>query len=188
VTTAETRWVRTVHELSGRVRLRLGPVPIAQETATAVAEALARRGVGEVEVNRRTGSILCKQSPVGAADLTGVVREAVPGAIALAPGERPPTPPRSHARSVLARNVAQAFQRMDAHLLEATGGRLDLGTAATFAFVTAGAVEVAATRRLPVPPWFNLAWWGVRTFITFERDAGRDEPSEPPNGADPTVP
>jgi len=29
------------------------------------------------------------------------------------------------------------------------------------------------------PPWFNLAWWGFRTFMTFERDAG-DHPEEPP--------
>jgi hypothetical protein len=173
--TSETRWVLTVHELPGRVRLRLGPVPIDEESATKVAEELARRGAGDVEVDRRTGSILCKGTPLGAEALKVIVRDAVGDAVVLAPGEAPPAPVRSHTRSVLARNVAQGFQRMDAKLLEATGGRLDLGTAATFAFLTAGAVDVAVSRRLPIPPWFNLAWWGFRTFVTFERDAGNEE-------------
>ena len=32
-----------------------------------------------------------------------------------------------------------------------------------------------------MPPWFNLAWWGYRTFMTNEQDeiSSLDEPPDP---------
>jgi hypothetical protein len=53
-------------------------------------------------------------------------------------------------------------------LLAATDGRLDLGILAAMGFLAVGATEIIVTRKLPAPPWFNLAWWAVRTFTTFE--------------------
>jgi hypothetical protein len=53
--------------------------------------------------------------------------------------------------------------------IAATPGAVDLGTLATLAFVGAGALEVAVSKKLPMPPWFNLAWWGFRTFMTVEK-------------------
>jgi hypothetical protein len=35
---------------------------------------------------------------------------------------------------------------------------------------------------VPLPPWFNLAWWGFRTFVTTEQAAIRAE-TEPVGAA-----
>lgn len=40
-----------------------------------------------------------------------------------------------------------------------TGGGIDLGVLMTSVFVVAGAAKVVLKRKLPAPPWFNLAWW-----------------------------
>ena len=49
-----------------------------------------------------------------------------------------------------------------------------MGTLTTFGFLGAGALNVALRRQAPAPPWFNLAWWGIRTFMLFEADAVTD--------------
>ncbi|MGD9765792.1 MAG: hypothetical protein AB7V27_19020 [Candidatus Binatia bacterium] len=59
---------------------------------------------------------------------------------------------------------------LDDDIWRATGGNFDLGTLAGLAFLGAGAVEVGVTRKLPMPPWFNLAWWAFRTLVIFESE------------------
>jgi hypothetical protein len=54
-------------------------------------------------------------------------------------------------------------------------GSVDLGTLATLGMLGAGAVQVATTGALPFAPWFNLAWWGFRTFVTSEQQEIRLE-------------
>ena len=46
---------------------------------------------------------------------------------------------------------------------------MDLGVLATLGLIGAGAAEIVVTGKLPIPPWFNLAWWGFRTFMTTEQ-------------------
>ena len=47
----------------------------------------------------------------------------------------------------------------------------------------AGAADVIASGKLPLPPWFNLAWWGFRTFMTTEQPEiqAEDEDEETSN-------
>jgi hypothetical protein len=52
-----------------------------------------------------------------------------------------------------------------------TEGRVDLGLLASLSFFGAGALEVAVKGQLPPPPWFNLSWWGLSSFLDFEKDA-----------------
>jgi hypothetical protein len=38
-----------------------------------------------------------------------------------------------------------------------------------------GLVEVAATGKLPAPAWFNLLWWSLRSFMTFNPGAVEEQ-------------
>jgi hypothetical protein len=60
--------------------------------------------------------------------------------------------------ALLARTLARGFRELNVDLLRVTGGRIDLGFAITLAFVSAGLTQLVRQRRVPVPPWFNLAW------------------------------
>jgi hypothetical protein len=40
--------------------------------------------------------------------------------------------------------------------------------------------EVPVKGNLPAPPWFNLAWWVFRTFITFEAGGGAPTSADNP--------
>src|SRR5206468_6011339 len=80
-------------------------------------------------------------------------------------------PQRREGPGEVARQVALVFKDLDDHILAATDNKLDLGTAATVAFMGAGALSVAFGKKVSSPPWFNLAWWGLRTFMQFEADA-----------------
>ncbi len=66
------------------------------------------------------------------------------------------------------RATLRFFKGVNVDVLRATEGRADLGTVAALGFMVAGAVDVVVTRKLPFPPWFNLAWWAFSTFATVE--------------------
>jgi hypothetical protein len=165
--------VRIVHSSPGRTRLRLAGLRNARERAVALADDLAALpGMAEVAVRPWTESVLClhDSARLEAERIAEVARRH-----AESPGERPVIGSMT-ARSAgerqassIAESVAELVKQIDNSLLTTTEGRLDLGTLATFGFLAAGAVEVLASRRLPAPPWFNLAWWALRTFTEFER-------------------
>jgi hypothetical protein len=153
--------VTVAHHLPQRTRLRVAP-PLSPEDAQALADALAAvGGVAEVEVNRRTGSILVAHGP--ALDTTALV-----ASVRAVAGPAPPPEGERAAEGItgIGREVHRLFVDANRDLRRATDGMLDLGTAATVTLFAAGALEVVATQELPVPPWFNLAWWSFRTFMT----------------------
>jgi hypothetical protein len=165
------RVVESPHVVPGRVRVRVSGLPLDADEAVHLAEALARLpGVTEVKVDRRTGSVLC----LGTDELgPGPVVEkvtALVGAVEI-PAEAEPLVARP---SGVAREIGRLFHDLDRGVLHATDGHLDLATLATFSFIGAGALEVAIKQKLPAPPWFNLAWWGFRTFTSLEGDALRN--------------
>src|SRR5262249_10587913 len=105
--------------------------------------------------------------------LLAAIREATGVEIIVRPGE--PLPPQAaRARrlesvqeiSRIERAAATFFHDVNMDVLEATEGRIDLGTLASVTFAAAGAAEVAVQQKLPLPPWFQLAWWAFRTFTT----------------------
>jgi hypothetical protein len=163
--------VQLVHHIPGRTRLRLSPLPVTPALGEQLANALvATRGIRAVELNRATGGLLCRHDEDLAPErILAVLREVCPELIMLQPGQAPQAAVLPEGPSAVARAMAGAFRSLDGSLREATQGSLDLGTTAAFGFMSAGMLEVAATGKLPLPPWFNLAWWAFRTFITFER-------------------
>ncbi len=156
-----------VHAIPGRTRIRVRGGRLASEVAAQLSQRLLREpGVEAVDLNPRTGSVVCNHEPtLEAPRIVGLVVELVRDIIP------PADPPAERGPSRLAREVARFFRHVDQQVTRATGNHLDLGTAATLSFVGAGALEVALTKQLPIPPWFNLAWWGFRTFMTLEGDA-----------------
>ena len=177
-----------VHELVGRTRLRVPAELLTAERAERLADALtAVAGVAKVEINIRTGGVLVSHAPsLLAADLS-----ARAGAtLASLHAEGVPLPPADgKGMTGIARELHRLFVDADRDLRKATEGMLDLGTATTLTMLTAGAVEIAVTQKLPVPPWFNLAWWSFRTFMTTIEvkavAAHEVRPAEPPKGVEP---
>lgn len=186
------RIIYRVHSSPGRTRLRLPWLRREAELATRVADALETLpGMEMVEVKPYTGSVLCTYDPgelheeALVAELrrvTGVDRVVRPGE--TAPGEEEELLRSVSGGSNLAVEASRFFKGLNLDVLRATGGHLDLPTLATAGFVTAGAAEVLVTRKLPMPPWFNLAWWAFRTFTTLERKAikNTEAPFRPGDG------
>lgn len=176
MTTTAARVIELAHASPGRLRVRCpwlrGDAPACARLADRLAEL---RGVREVTVRPRTGSVLCTYDAArlrGEQLLTALRRQAGV-AVVRRPGEvLPPIPARPRGPSLVGRAVNEAMRGLDDDIWRATGGRLDLGTVAGFAFLGAGALEVAATRTMPMPAWFNLAWWAFRTLAIFESEDG----------------
>lgn len=178
--------IRIAHALSGRLRVRVRGLRRRRDALESAAEELASlSGMLRVTARPATGSLLCEYDPetLGETALVAAVRRAT-GASRVAAADEPdrPEPGPGTARAAgegaaVARAVARAFREMNEDILAATDGRLDMGSLAAVSFVVAGAAEVATTRRLPAPPWFNLAWWAFRTFTELEQSAMRSEQS-----------
>jgi hypothetical protein len=178
------RWLMIAHHLPDRTRLRtpvLRKDPIACERLADVLAGVP--GVREVKVRPYTGSVLVDHDEKLA---IGTLVETTRGALAidrvLAANEKPPLDPEVPPFSSLARKVVLAVRELDRDLRRGSDGSVDLGMLATLGFMGAGAAEIVISGKLPLPPWFNLAWWGFRTFMTTEQpeiraDGAGDEPA-----------
>jgi hypothetical protein len=166
------RYIQIAHTIPGRTRLRCPALRSEPDTVARVADALAATsGVHEVTVRPFTGSILIEHDPeVSAADLLELVQRVVSCERVLARDEQPPVDPAVPGLSKIAKLAANAFREIDRDILRVSQGSLDLGTLTTLGFFGAGAIQLAFEREVEMPPWFNLAWWGYRTFMTSEQD------------------
>src|SRR3712207_6077744 len=123
--------VTVVHALPGRTRLRVSRVTVDEATATRLAEALAALpGIEQVRIDRRTRSILCTHAPT----LGGKRIFEVATSLLAVPAPAP-APASAEVASAVAVAVARLFRDLDKDVLQATDGRLGLGTLATFGFV-----------------------------------------------------
>lgn len=174
------RLIYLVHECTGRTRLRIPVLREQEEKAEPLADEIAAiEGVEEVRIRPLTGSVLCRFDPykVNTERILSAVRKELGDMPTIRSGEHPPLENEALVRhaieegSGVARSLAGAVKGMNLEMLRATGGTLDLGTLAATGFLVAGVAEVARTRKLPMPPWFNLGWWAFRTFSTLERTA-----------------
>ncbi len=183
------RLIYLAHESPGRIRLRLPYLRHAHEVVEPLADRLsAMDGMEEVRIRPYTGSVLCTFDPhtLDTRTILDAVKKQTGIAAVLRHGERSDEEELALAEealqqgSDLARSVACMFKGMNLEMLRASGGRIDLGTAAAVAFAGAGIAEVVATGKLPMPPWFNLGWWAFRMFMTTEKAAIENTPAEAP--------
>jgi hypothetical protein len=175
-------WLAIAHHLPERTRLRSPALRRTAAACTRLADALAAvPGVREVRVRPYTGSaLILHDAGVAVAALTEAASGALDGARVLAPGEAPPLSTAVPAFSSIRQQLAAIAREIDRDIRRSSDGSVDLGTLATLGFVGAGAAQVAATGELPMPPWFNLAWWAYRTFMTTHNAAPPPEPRTPP--------
>ncbi len=71
--------------------------------------------------------------------------------------------------------MARAAAGINADVRAALDDRADLGTLLPVFFAVAGIAEVASDGEMPVPTWFNLLWWSLRSFMTFNIRAVEEE-------------
>lgn len=165
------RWIAIAHHLPERTRLRSPALRRDEAACDRLAETLARLpGVLAVHVRPYTGSALVEHEPEVLLDmLADAAASVLDGARVLARDERPPLGDEIPALSSLARKIVRATRDLDRDIRRHSAGSVDLGTLATIGFLGAGAAEIARKGELPLPPWFTLAWWGFRTFMTAEQ-------------------
>lgn len=173
------RLIQLVHSLPGRVRLRLWWLHEDATQATSIADELAAiPGMREVQIRPFTGSVLCQYEPdlLDQERILAVVSQVTGVELVVRPGEEELIEEAelmafTIEESRLAKAAAAAFKGIDADILRATGGRMDLGMVLALGFVSIGATEIAVTRKVPLPNWFDLAWWAFQAFQALERDA-----------------
>jgi hypothetical protein len=163
-------WVHIVHAIPGRTRLRCPKLRRDRQACELLADAFAaRQGVHEVRIRPYTSSVLVLHAPeITSSELAELVRGVLVLERVLEVGERPPRPTDTPELSRLAKMAAVAFRQIDRDVKRASEGSVDLGTLVTALFFGAGAVQLVSERQVELPPWFNLAWWGYRTFMTNE--------------------
>lgn len=177
------------HALPHRVRLRVPLIACNHEACERIAAALAAAlGTLEVAVRTVTGSVIVSDPE---RELDGqAIAQQLDAIVAAdrdeegrplsrpAPGIEHPGPTR------VARAVAHAVAGVNADVRAALDDHADLGTILPVFFAAAGVAEAATEHRLPVPTWFNLLWWSLRSFMTFNIRAVEDEVLE---GEEPRV-
>jgi hypothetical protein len=159
------------HHLPERTRLRSPVLRKDRPACERLADALAAvPGVREVAIRPHTGSALIAHDR-GLS--IGILVDAACGALAidrvLAAGEKPPPDAEVPPFSSIARKLVLAVRELDRDIRRGSDGSVDLGTLATLGLLGAGAAGVVTSGKLQLPPWFNLAWWGFRTFMTTEQ-------------------
>jgi hypothetical protein len=71
----------------------------------------------------------------------------------------------------LAEAVVHAMREINSDFRAALQGEADLGTLGPLALVVVGVAHVSWSGRLPAPPWSSLAWYALRTFVSFNYEA-----------------
>lgn len=165
------RYVKLVHSVPGRTRLRCSWLRESPDAGNEIADALvALPGMEEVVARPFTGSVLCRHNPLQLTpEHIAEEARAAGGAEIVLTAKDPDLAPilRDDVASI-ARVAAKIASDLNEEVLRATGSRTDLGILATLGFFMAGAADVVYKKEIPAPPWFNLAWWGFRMFVTME--------------------
>jgi hypothetical protein len=174
------------HALPHRAHLSAPRLAYCREACAHVAQALGALGYARLTVHPPTGSVIVEDAErsVDAAAVLARLRELVFAERddqgrelrALGPEDQP-GPTR------IARAVAHAVAGINADVRAALDDRADLGTVLPVIFAIGGIAEVASTGKMPLPTWFNLLWWSLRSFMTFNIRAVEDEVR---NGTPPT--
>jgi hypothetical protein len=171
--------VLVAQTLPRRVRLRAPALVGARAACEHVAHALAEGGLYQrVTVRPVTGSVIIEDTdhPPDPRALAKQLADLL--AAARDDQDRPlrePTPEEHPGPTRIAHAVAHAAAGINADVREALDDRADLGTILPVFFALAGVAEVGKARKLPTPSWFNLLWWSLRSFMTFNFRAVEDE-------------
>jgi hypothetical protein len=176
------------HALPRRVRLLAPRLAWHRAACAEIARALAAdEDLAKVTVRPTTGSVIVEgdERALSAdalaqklAALLADARDEEGRRLADLRPEDHPGPTR------IARAVVRAVVGINGDVRAALDDRADLGTILPVIFAMLGITEAGVTRRLPAPTWFNLLWWSLRSFMTFniravEEGVNEGEPDGP---------
>ena len=167
--------VNIAQTLPRRVRFLIPRLAWHREACDRVARAGAHEpGVARVTVRPATGSVIVEgdEGTLDAAALQARLAELVRDE--RDEHGRPIAELRPHdypGPTRVARAVVSAASSINGDVRAALDERADLGTLLPVIFAAAGLAEVGVTGEMPVPSWFNLLWWSLRSFMTFNLQA-----------------
>jgi hypothetical protein len=173
------QWSELVHGLPRRVRLRSRAIVGQRDACLRVAEKLAMMDPSceRVEVRPWTGSVIVERED-GTLDAEAV-RKMLEQLVAEERDEQGRKLTDGHdalpGPTRVAKAVAHAFAEINGDVRSALDHRADLGTLMPVLFFSLGLIEVGVTKKLPAPAWFNLVWWSIRSFMTFNQGAVEQE-------------
>lgn len=179
---AEALRVLVAQTLPRRVRLRAPALAGARAACEHVAHALAEGGLYErVTVRPVTGSVIVEDED-RAPDAHALAAH-LAALLAAARDDRglplhEPTPEEHPGPTRIAKAVAHAVAGINADVRDALDDRADLGTILPVFFGLAGIADLSRSHKLPTPSWFNLLWWSLRSFMTFNFRAVEAEVEE----------
>jgi hypothetical protein len=174
---------RICHVLPHRVRLRAPALSGERAACERVARALAAGDFARLTVRPSTGSVIVEddERTLDAAALGRRLEELCRAERDEAGRPLGEPPPGDHPGPTrIARTVAHAAAGLNADVRAALGDRADLGTLLPVLFAAGGVAELVTTGKMPVPTWFNLLWWSLRSFMTFNIRAVEEEVTDPP--------
>jgi hypothetical protein len=151
--------VVVLHEMPGRLRLRLPPHV---EGARLEAALVKEPGVEACAWRPLTRSLLVRYRP-GATTSAALRGVAAVHAGPEATGTAPPRGPRLRARSPLARAIREAFTELDAGVARASRGTIDLGLLLPLGLAAWGAREIVRGQAGPLA-WSAALWYAHGLF------------------------
>jgi hypothetical protein len=169
--------VEVVHRLTQRVHLRAPALSLQRAACQRIADRLAREFEGHrIAIRPQTGSVFA-QLDAGTVDAEALA-ERLAALMAQEHDERdhPLLERRGQAGrpTDLARAIVTAFRGVNDDVRAALDGKADLAALAPVILAVSSAAQVALGKDMTQVPWFNLLWYSVRTFLSFNEDALAD--------------
>ena len=178
--------VRVVHRLSRRVHLRAPALSFHRDACQRIADQLAYQFPDHrIAVRPQTGSVIAE---LESGDIDAdTLAQRFAALLAQERDERDRPLLASHAEprgpTALARAVVTAFRGLNDDVRTALDGRADLGTLASLALAASGVTQIARRGEFQPVQWFNLLWFSMGTFLSFNSDAaaqGENPRVDPP--------
>jgi hypothetical protein len=174
----ESKGLKVVHALPGRVRLKVAKVKGDQTLARRAEKKLAQvPGIKQVEAKAKTGSLLLHY------DLKELCAEASMGILEETLGELFPEievvsliaglaclekSPGAETGLALTEEITGSFRALNAGVSQLTGG-LDLKILMPLALILLGLRALWQSEKITAPSWFTLLWSGFASFIMLNR-------------------
>lgn len=168
---------KIVHELPWRVRLRAPDLMGHPAACERIAKQLSEESEADrVSVQPTTGSVLIEASEQ-ALDAKALCKrlEELVSEQRDENGKHITCHEPHEGPTRVARAVAHSFFRINDRVRHTLDDRADLASLLPVFFAIGGAADVLTSKRLPTPAWFNLLWWSIRSFMTFNVEAVEEE-------------